>query len=76
MSRVCEFTGKGGLVGNRVSHANNKTKVRLQTNIQSKRIWVPSLKKFVRLKLSTEAIRSISKLGIEAYARKAGVSLV
>lgn len=62
-------------MGHRVSHSNIKTKVRLFTNIQTKRIFVPSLKKFVRVKLSTEALRTINKIGIEAYASKVGLKL-
>jgi large subunit ribosomal protein L28 len=75
MSRVCVLTGKSSLVGNRVSHANNKTKVRLLSNLQNKRIFVPSLKKFVAMRLSTEAIRTINKIGIEAFAHKKGIKL-
>lgn len=75
MSRKCQLTGKGSMVGNRVSHANNKSKVRLLPNIQSKRFYLATEKRFVRLKVSTEAIRTINKIGVEAFARKAGLSL-
>jgi len=63
------------MVGNRVSHACNKTKVRLQANIQAKRLYVPSLKKFVKVKVSTRALRTISKVGVETYAHKVGLKL-
>lgn len=76
MSRVCALSGKASLVGNRVSHANNKTKVRLHANLQDKRIFVPSLGRFVRVRLSTAALRTVNKIGIEAYAARAGVKLV
>lgn len=75
MSRICALSGKSTMVGNRVSHAVNRTKVRLLPNLQNKRIFVPSLKKHVRLKLSTEAIRTINKIGIEAYAARVGLKL-
>ena len=75
MSRICALSQKASLVGNRVSHANNKTKVRLQANLQDKSIYVPSLGRSVRLRVSTSALRTINKIGIEAYAAKAGVKL-
>lgn len=66
MARRCDLTGKGVLVGNRVSHAKNRTKVRLLPNLQVKRIYVPSLKKYVRLNLSAKALRTLNKLGPDA----------
>jgi len=75
MSRICEFTQKASMVGNRVSHANNKSKVRLQANLQDKSIYVPSLGRSVRFRVSTAALRTINKIGIEAYAKKTGVKL-
>ena len=75
MSRICTLSGKSSMVGNRVSHANNKTKVRLLANLQDKRIYVPSLGKFIRIRLSTSAMRTINKIGVEAYAAKAGIVL-
>lgn len=67
MSRKCAFTNKGSFVGNRVSHANNKTRVRLFPNLQEKRVWIPSQKKFVRIKLSTSALRTLDKIGPDAF---------
>ena len=75
MSRICDLSGKVGLVGNRVSHAKNRTKVRLLPNLQVKRVYVPELKKFVTLRLSTSAIRTVNKIGISAYCAKVGVQL-
>jgi large subunit ribosomal protein L28 len=75
MSRACMFSGKSGMVGNRVSHAKNRTKVRLFPNVQEKRIWVPSKKAFVRVKVSTDALRTINKIGIETYAARVGLKL-
>ncbi|KAA0910596.1 50S ribosomal protein L28 [Pusillimonas sp. ANT_WB101] len=65
MARVCQVTGKGPMVGNNVSHANNKTKRRFLPNLQSRRFWVESENRWVRLRVSTNAIRTIDKLGIE-----------
>jgi large subunit ribosomal protein L28 len=75
MTRICALTGKTSMVGNRVSHANNKTKVRLRSNLQNKRLFAPTLGKFVRIRLSTEALRTVNKLGLEAYAAKVGLKL-
>ncbi|KFA89153.1 50S ribosomal protein L28 [Archangium violaceum] len=65
MSKVCQVTGKRPLVGNTVSHANNKTKTRSLPNLQYHRYWVESLKRFVRLRVSAHGIRIINKRGIE-----------
>lgn len=66
MAKKCPITGKGPLVGNNVSHANNKTKRRFLPNLQYKRFWLDSEKRFVRLRVSTRGMRIIDKLGIEA----------
>jgi len=66
MARVCQVTGKGPMVGNNVSHANNKTKRRFLPNLQSRRFWVESENRWVRLRVSTQALRTIDKLGIES----------
>ncbi len=66
MARKCIVTGKGPQVGNNVSHANNKTKRRFLPNLQSRRIWVESENRFVRLRISTAALRVIDKNGIDS----------
>ena len=66
MSRVCDVTGKRPLVGNNVSHANNKTKTRSLPNLQKHRFWVASQKKWVTLRLSAHGLRIINKRGIDA----------
>ncbi|MBX7116801.1 MAG: 50S ribosomal protein L28 [Myxococcaceae bacterium] len=66
MSRVCEITGKRPLVGNNVSHANNKTKTRSKPNLQVHRFYVPTLKRWVKLKVSAHGLRIINKRGIDA----------
>jgi large subunit ribosomal protein L28 len=66
MARVCQVTGKGPMVGNNVSHANNKTKRRFLPNLQSRRFWVESENRWVRLRVSAHALRTIDKNGIDA----------
>ena len=66
MSRVCQVTGKQPVTGNNVSHANNKTKRRFLPNLQNHRFWVESENRWVRLRVSTKAMRIIDKKGIDA----------
>ncbi len=73
MARRCQITGKRPLVGNRVSHAHNKTKMRQVPNLQRKRIWVPELGQFVRVKVSARALRSIAKVGLLPFCKKHGI---
>jgi len=65
MSRVCQVTGKRPMVGNNVSHANNKTKTRSLPNLQKHRFWVASKKKWVTLRISAHGLRIINKRGID-----------
>jgi large subunit ribosomal protein L28 len=66
MARVCQVTGKKGLRGNHVSHANNRTRRRFLPNLQSRRFWVESENRWVRLRVSQAALRTIDKNGIDA----------
>ena len=66
MSRICQITGKKVMVGNNVSHANNKTKRKFYPNLQTKKFFVPETGETVILKLSAKAIRTINKKGIAA----------
>ena len=66
MSRVCQLTGKKPLVGNKVSHANNKTKRRFLPGLQHRRFWIEKEKRWIKLRLSNAALRTIDKKGIEA----------
>jgi large subunit ribosomal protein L28 len=75
MSRKCSITGKKPMSGNNVSHAHNKTRRYQRPNIQRKRIYVPELGRFVRLTLSTRALRSVTRVGLLAYLRKNGLKL-
>jgi len=66
MARVCQVTGKKPLVGNNVSHANNRTKRRFLPNLQVRRFWVESEKRWVRLRLTNAGLRTMEKAGIDA----------
>ena len=65
MARVCQVTGKAPKVGNNVSHANNKTKRRFLPNLQRRRFWVESENRWVSLRLTAHALRTIDKNGID-----------
>lgn len=72
MTRVCAITGKGPLVGNNVSHANNKTKRRFLPNLQYHRFWLESeglegesKGRYIKLRVSTRGMRIIDKLGLK-----------
>jgi large subunit ribosomal protein L28 len=69
MSRRCQVTGIGPITGNNVSHAHNRTKRRFLPNLQKKKIWVQELNKFVTLKISSKAIKSIAKNGTSNIAK-------
>jgi large subunit ribosomal protein L28 len=71
MSKVCELTGKKAQVGNNVSHANNKTKRKFSPNLHKKRFYVPEEDRWVTLKVSAQAIKTINKKGITAVLKKA-----
>lgn len=78
MAKVCIVTGKKPMSGNNVSHANNKTRRRFEPNLHDKRFWVPSEKRWVKLRVSAKAIKIITKKGIErvlADLRKDGVKV-
>jgi len=78
MAKVCPVTEKRPRSGHRVSHANNKTKRRFEANLHEKRIWVPSEGRFIRLRLSAKALRTIDKKGADAVVadmRKRGVKI-
>ena len=71
MSKVCDLTGKKPQVGNNVSHSNIKTKRRFNPNLQKKRFYIPEEDRWITLKVSTSAIRTINKNGISAVLKKA-----
>ena len=71
MARVCQITGKKAKVGNNVSHANNKTKRKFNPNLQKKRFFIPEENRWVTLKVSAKAIRTINRDGITEVLKKA-----
>ena len=71
-----DITGKRKLKAQNVSHSNIKTKRWQNVNIQTRRVWVPELAKFVTLNLTTRDIRTIDKIGVTAYAKRHGAKLV
>ena len=71
MSRICELTGKKEMVGNNVSHAMNKTKRKFNANLTKKRFYIPEEDKWVTLKISTSALKTINKKGISAVLKEA-----
>jgi large subunit ribosomal protein L28 len=70
MSKRCQVTGKKPMSGNNVSHANNKTKRRFLPNLQSKRFFLPSENRWIKLKVSARGIKTITKKGIEVVVRE------
>ncbi|ESU20627.1 50S ribosomal protein L28 [Flavobacterium cauense R2A-7] len=71
MSRVCELTGKRAMVGNNVSHAMNKTKRKFSVNLVKKRFYIPEEDRWVTLRISTSALKTINKNGIAAVLKEA-----
>ena len=71
MARVCEITGKRPQIGNKVSHANNKTKRKFYPNRQTKRFFIPEENKWVTLKVSAKALKTINNKGISTVLKEA-----
>lgn len=71
MSRVCEITGKKAIVGNKVSHSNTKTKRKFNVNLKVKKFFLPEEDKWVTLRISTSALKTINKNGISAVIKEA-----
>ncbi len=70
MTKVCQVTGKRPTTGNNVSHAKNKTRRRFLPNLHKRRIYIPSENRYITLRVSTQGLRLIDKLGIEAVLEK------
>ena len=64
MSRVCQVTGKKPLTGHNVSHSNRHTKKRFEINLRTKRFWLEDEKRWITLRVSARAMRTIDKLGL------------
>jgi large subunit ribosomal protein L28 len=71
MSRVCQLTGKAVMVGNNVSHSNRKTKRKFYPNLVTKKFFIPEDGSYITLKVSTSALRTITKNGITAVLKDA-----
>ena len=70
MARVCMVTGKKPMVGNNVSHANNRTKRRFLPNLQNRKFWVESENRWISMRITNNALRTIDKNGIVAVLLK------
>jgi large subunit ribosomal protein L28 len=71
MANICQITGKRTRTGNNVSHSNNKTKRKFYPNLQKKRFYLEEEKRWVEMKVSTSAIRTINKNGLSAVLKDA-----
>ncbi|HOK15101.1 MAG TPA: 50S ribosomal protein L28 [Candidatus Kapabacteria bacterium] len=70
MARRCELTGVGPMTGNNVSHANNKTRRRFLPNLQKKRIWLPEEKRWITIKATARALKTLDKKGYAAMIKE------
>ena len=70
MARVCQLTGKKPMSGNNVSHANNKTKRRFLPNLQNRKFWGETENRWISMRITNAALRTIDKLGIDAIVKK------
>ena len=75
MSRRCQLTGKKANNGYAVSHSHRRTKKLQQVNLQFKKVWWEAGKRWVKLRLSTSAIKTLNKKGLEVMAKEAGINL-
>jgi large subunit ribosomal protein L28 len=75
MSRRCQLTGKKANNAMSVSHSHRRTHRRQEVNLQDKRVWWPQGNRWVKLRLSTKAIKTIDRKGLQAFAKEAGVDL-
>jgi large subunit ribosomal protein L28 len=75
MSRTCQLTGKKANNGFAISHSHRRTKKLQQANLQWKRVWWAEGNRWIRLRLSTKAIKTLQKKGLQAMAKEAGINL-
>ncbi len=71
MSKICQITGKKRMVGNNVSHANNKTKRTFEVNLFKKKFFMPETNEWITLKVSANGLKTINKLGVEEAVKRA-----
>jgi len=75
MSRVCELTGAKANNGMAVSHSHIRTKKLQQVNLQKRRLWWQERQRWVTLRISSKALKSIQKVGLNKFAKSQGVDL-
>ena len=75
MARKCKITGKGPLTGNKVSHANNKSKRRQLPNLKKKKYYIAEEDKWVTIRLSTRGIKILDKVGLSSFLKREGLKL-
>jgi large subunit ribosomal protein L28 len=75
MSRICQLTGKKANNAYAISHSHRRTKKLQEANLQTKRIWWPQGNRWVKLRISTKAIKTLEKKGLQAMAKEAGIDL-
>ena len=75
MARVCDLTGKRPNVANKVSHSNIKTKTRQFPNLKVRKLWWDQGQRYVALRLSTRAMRTLNKMTLDEFAAKEGIDL-
>lgn len=75
MSRRCQLTGKKANNAMSVSHSHRRTHRRQEVNLQDKRVWWPQGNRWVKLRLSTKAIKTIDLKGLQAFAKEVGIDL-
>jgi large subunit ribosomal protein L28 len=75
MSKICDLTGKKANNAFAVSHSHRRTKRLQEANLQDKRLWWAEGKRFVKLRVSTKALKTLEKKGLQAMAREAGIDL-
>ncbi len=75
MGRKCQITGKKANNAMAISHSHRRTKRLQHVNLQWKRVWWPEGNRWVRLRLSTTAIKTLERKGISAMAKEAGINL-
>lgn len=75
MGRKCQLTGKKANNAYAISHSHRRTKKLQEANLQWKRVWWAEGNRWVRLHLSTKAIKTLEKRGIQAMAKEAGIDL-
>lgn len=71
MSKVCQITGKKAQVGNNVSHSKRRTKRKFEVNLHTKKFYWVEEDMWIQLRLSTRALRTINKIGLNAAIKKA-----